>query len=171
MGHAAGQLADGLHLLALGQLQLDLLLLGHVDQVGHEAAVALGQVEVSDAGGIVGQAHLDRRGGAGALAELLGGVGPAGGFDEIAEDLALFPTAGDGLERRVGLDDDGLERVLALQKRRAEGRGRGEGVQHLGRRRLGAGEGGQHLHGGGRQGQGSDARARQAHQEPALAQR
>jgi hypothetical protein len=26
--HAAGQLADGLHLLALGELQLDLLLLG-----------------------------------------------------------------------------------------------------------------------------------------------
>jgi hypothetical protein len=38
VGHAAGQLADGLHLLRLGQLKLHLLLLGHVDHVGHQAA-------------------------------------------------------------------------------------------------------------------------------------
>jgi hypothetical protein len=41
MSDAARQLADGLHLLALGQLQFDLLLVRHVDHIGDPASGAL----------------------------------------------------------------------------------------------------------------------------------
>jgi hypothetical protein len=59
---AAGQLADGLHLLGLGQLQFDLLLLGHVDQIDDQPPFGLVQIEVGDAGRIARQAHLERTG-------------------------------------------------------------------------------------------------------------
>jgi hypothetical protein len=141
--HAAGQLADGLHLLALRELQLDLLLLGDVHQIGHPAAPlfrpgALGEIEVGDAGRVVGQAHLHRGPGPLARGQLLGGVGAAGGLDQVAERLALLAAAGHRLQRRVGLDDLGFERIFPVQQGRAEGRGRGEGVEHLGRRAHGA---------------------------------
>ena len=48
MGHAAGQLADGLHLLRLPQLFLDALLFGDVDDRAflHDPAVAFAQGDV-----------------------------------------------------------------------------------------------------------------------------
>jgi hypothetical protein len=87
VGHAAGQLADGLHLLRLGQLQLHLLLLGHVDQIGHDAVFGAVQIEVGDPGGIAGQAHLER---AGACLRLQAGLGlgARGRVDQVAERRA-----------------------------------------------------------------------------------
>ena len=164
MGHAAGQLADGLHLLGLGELDLDLLLLGDVDEVGDPAAVAAGEVEVGDPRRIVGQPHFQWRLRFGMA---LGGVGAARGLQQFAERLADLAGLGDRLQRRVGLDDPGVERVHALQQRRAERRGGGEGVQHLGRRRLGAGHGVQDLQGRGRQRQDAASRPVEPDQEAA----
>jgi len=146
-------------------------LLGDVHQIGDPAAVGLGQIEMRDAGRVVGETHFD--GGARPLpcGQLLGGVGAAGGLDQVAERLALLAAAGHGLQRRIGLDDLGFERILPVQQGRAEGRGRGEGVEHLRRRPHGAGKGGQHLHGRRRQRERPGARAAQPHQEAPLAQR
>ena len=49
VGDAAGELADGLHLLGLRQLQLELLLLGDVHQIGHQRPSERGEIELGDA--------------------------------------------------------------------------------------------------------------------------
>jgi hypothetical protein len=130
--HAAGQLADGLHLLRLGQLKLHLLLLGHVDHVGHDAVFGAVQIEVGDPAGIAGQAHLERAG----AAFLHPGLGlvARGRVDQVAEHPAGL-AARHGDQGRVGLQDLRFEGLQPFQQGRAERRGAGEGVQRAGRRR------------------------------------
>jgi hypothetical protein len=133
---AAGQLADGLHLLGLGQLQLDLLLLGHVDQIDDQSPFGLVQIEVGDAGRVARQAHLERTG----LAAGQTGLGLVAGdrLDQLAEQhTGLGGGTTHGQQGRIGFKDARVEGVQPLQQGRAERRGAGEGVQRTRRRRFG----------------------------------
>ena len=133
VGHAARQLADGLHLLALGQLHLHLFLAGDIHQIdGHATGAMAHQIEVGD-GGRAGriqrlQPNLDRsrRTGEKPLARLDQGSC----FDQIAKS-----RAGAGAARRqpgqggIDLDQGAFESVFALNQTCAKRRRLGEGVE------------------------------------------
>jgi hypothetical protein len=120
---------------------------------------------------VVRQPHFQRRRGGGSGGQPLGRLEPARGLDQLAEHLAGRAAAGHSLQRRVGLDDERGERVLALQQRRAERRGRGEGVEHLGGRIGGRGHGIDDLQRRRRQRQRAGRLARQTHEEAARPER
>ncbi len=127
VGHAAGQLADGLHLLRLHELQLELLLLGDVDQIGDQPSLRAGQIELGGSRRLAHQLDLDRTRLAG---QTLGRL-PAGlGIDQVGQGVAeQLLAARHLLERRVGLGHLGDEGVGAVQQGRAKGRGGGQHVQ------------------------------------------
>ncbi len=127
VGHAAGQLADGLHLLGLGELQFHLLLLGHVDQIGHQPPIGAVEIEVGDPGRVAGQAHLERTGLA--LGQAALGVRARRRVDQGPEDRAGRDRPHHRRQGGIGLQDARVERVEAFQQGRAERRGAGEGVQ------------------------------------------
>ena len=125
VGDAAGELADRLHLVALGELELHRLLVGDVEGVGRPAGAGRRQIEVGDALRRSGEGNLDRAAG-------IGGVSGFG-FDarrrkeEVAEaDPRSDRAAGHRLELGVGLQQRRGDRVTRSDHGRAERRRLGE---------------------------------------------
>ena len=110
MRHAAGELADRLHLLRLGELRLDLLLLGGVDEMQDEAALAVA-AHRQRGGFPVPKAQLDRPRGqraVGRLGELGRDLGALGIGQEAHQRLA---------DERRGLGaEECAERRIRLRK-------------------------------------------------------
>jgi len=127
VGDTAGQLADRLHLLGLGELQLEVLLLGGVDEMQDDPGLgAVDGVETAGrkrGGGVAhgSDADIERRRITGMLEHLrdqpVDRVA-VGVIDDVAERL---PRSG-----RVGVADQAAERRAALDDL-AVGRGPGRG--------------------------------------------
>ncbi|MGC4077406.1 MAG: hypothetical protein QM702_10310 [Rubrivivax sp.] len=113
--HATGQLADGLHLLALGELRLELALLGHVEGVDVDAlgvVAALFRARDVEAHGLVasaGQRRIDRLD----LGTGIGG-GADGGLEGVAARFGEQVDHGLAVDRLVatGPAEDATERSV-----------------------------------------------------------
>ena len=143
VGHAPGQLADGLHLLVLGQLQFQLLLVGHVQQEGrHPPPGVSGQVQVRDprlARGLLRrQSDLHRSGRAGG--QPLPQVGHARGIEDGRERNPRPRRAvGQTAEGRIEVGHHCGKGVAAAEQAGPEGRGGGEGIEAGGDGGVGSG--------------------------------
>ncbi|MNQ68239.1 hypothetical protein D3C85_827890 [compost metagenome] len=127
VGHAAGQLAHGLHLLGLRQLQLHRLLRRDVEQPDAALVAFRRDIEVQVAVGIGAGHQLDRtrrpRG------QLDPGLGHAGQIEQVAEGgVARGGGAGQDGQRRVGILGLAREQVVAGDDGRAEGSAGGHGA-------------------------------------------
>ncbi len=123
--HAAGELAHRLHLLRLGELRLEALLIGGVDEMQDEAGIA--RAEAADehggaAGARTAQPDLDRRRGRAPFAgvvEACGDERALGRIDEadevLADELAM-PEPEQLAQRAVRL----LEPAVAADERDAD---------------------------------------------------
>ncbi len=160
--HAAGDLADGLHLLRLDQVLLETLLLGDVEQIDAEAVAHRADIDLHGTvrhlprgidrrqGNVERSRLVDSRLGRRAFAQLVAGrqlldqVGLGRSGDEIAEGAAgqgIGFLLQQGGKDRIEFGDVGRENVFAHQQGAAEGRRAGKGVEHgigrFGRPRFG----------------------------------
>ncbi len=156
MRHAAGQLADGLHLLAVGEAHLEVFLLGLVEQVqhGHRLVAAAGVHQRHVGEGVhhlaIFQAQGERQGRHGAivLPQFAEGVGEAravflvdefdetdgaairhGALHQLAEGAVGFNNF--AVARQVQ-DGDGRQLDEAVNVEPSDGgAGEGDGMVHL----------------------------------------
>ena len=149
VGDAAGELAHRLDLLRMGELQLEPLLLGGVDQEGAQAGrLAAGLVaprgrQDGDAPGAAGELDIERRrrrGVGGGARQLVVGGGAVDGMDQLGERAAFDDRRqdafGHGAEGAVAL----LDAAGGIEQHDAERRLVDEAAQPLLRllqRRLG----------------------------------
>ena len=142
----------GLHLLGLAELQLELLLLRHVQQVGHRAVLRLGDVEVGHPrrrGAGAGRGHGGRPPGApppgrrGRAASRARASLREGGVEQLRRSgrpLGRRPRSAVSIASLTSITA-ASKASLPSSRAAPNGGGGGEGVQRHGHRRRGGGRG------------------------------
>ncbi len=134
--HAAGELADGFHLVALGKLAFERLLVGDVDQPGGRSGLSHRQIELSGALRRAGGADIKRPAPSCRVAP--GRLAARGGGEQAGERAPAFRRGAHDLrEPGIELQDGRSERIARGDDRRSERRGADQGAERRRpRRRL-----------------------------------